>query len=112
MNKVDKLVGVVFFGLIFIGIPCLAWWDFHHPENWEREPVNNPRVYLPVMAFLWCMSRYIVTQIAAGEREARRRARRATLLIRAETLIRQRRRDETEAVLKACKELLPKEQSK
>lgn len=111
MKKLDNLVGIAFFALIFIGVPCKAWWDFHHPENWNREPANNPQIYLPVMAFAWFLSLYIVTRIFIGERKVRRRARLAALLIRAEALVKQHRRDEAAAVLKECEALLSKVQS-
>jgi hypothetical protein len=105
MQKVDKLVGFAYFSLILIGVPCLAWWDFHHPEKWEREPANNPRYYLPLMALLWCFLLYFLLVIASTERRIRKRARFNALLIRAEQLVKQKRRDEASAVLKECQAL-------
>ena len=108
MQKADKLVGIAFFSLILIGVPALALWDFHHPDKWEREFENNPRIYLPVMAFSWCVSLYTVMLIALDQQRKRRRARLVTLLIRAEELVRQQRRREAMAVLQECQALYDK----
>jgi uncharacterized membrane protein (DUF441 family) len=87
MNRVDTwtLTGVlVFVGIVF---PFRAW-------------------YLWAWAAVAVFIAWIAGRIALLERKRKLRARLQALLIRAEALVRQQRRDEAAEVLKECEEML------
>jgi UDP-N-acetylmuramyl pentapeptide phosphotransferase/UDP-N-acetylglucosamine-1-phosphate transferase len=106
MNRVDTwtLTGVlVFVGVVF---PFRAWWDFHHPENWSPGSADDPQVYLWAWASVAVFVAWVAGHIALLERKRKLRARLKALLVRAEALVRQHRRDEAAEVLKECEEML------
>jgi hypothetical protein len=111
MTRGDKCGLTV--ALVILAVVCSfrVWWDFHHPEQWSRDPLKDPRIYLWGWAagavFIGC----IAWRIVLLERNWKRRGRVKALLVRAETLVRQRRRDEAAAVLKECEALLSKVKS-
>jgi hypothetical protein len=108
VSRVDKwtLTGfLVFLGVVF---PFRAWWDFHHPENWSPGSADDPHVYLWAWAAVCMLWAWVGWRIALLERKRHLRARLKVLLVRAEALVRQHRRDEAAAVLKECEELSSK----
>jgi len=106
MKILDNIVGAIFCALIVIGEPILVWWEFAHPENWQHDLTKNPWVILVTMAFTWCVLFFLLTMMALDARRDRRRTRLAALLVWAEDLVRQHRREEAAAVLKECETLL------
>ncbi len=111
MSRVDKwgLTGLLIaYAVVF---PLRAWWDLHHPENWIPGSGCDPHVYLWVWAGLGGLIAWLAWRIALQERQCKRRARLKALLVVAESLVRQHRRDEAKAVLKECEDLLSKVKS-
>jgi hypothetical protein len=111
MNRGDKRALTV--ALVVLAVICSVrlWWDIQHPENWSPGSMNDPHTYLWGWAaggiFIGC----IAWRIVRMERNRVRRWRVKTLLLQAEALVRQHRRDEAAAVLKECEELLSKVKS-
>jgi hypothetical protein len=111
MTRGDKWTFTV--ALVILAVVCSfrLLTDLHHPEQWSHDPLNDPRIYLWGWAagaiFIGC----IAWRIVCMERNDRRRWRVKALLVRAESLVRQRRRDEAAAVLKQCEALLSKVKS-
>lgn len=111
MTRGDKWALAV--ALVVLAVVCSVrvFWDLHHPENWSHDPLNDPRSYLWGWAvgalFIGC----IAWRIVRMERNDRRRRRVKALLVQAETLVQQSRRDEAAAVLKECEDLLSKVKS-
>jgi len=99
--------------LVVLAVVCSVrvGWDFQHPENWSPGSLHDPHTYLWGWAagavFIGC----IAWRIVLLERNRKRRWQLKLLLARAETLVRQRRRDEAAAVLKECEDLLSKMKS-
>ena len=99
--------------LVILAVVCSVrvLWDLQRPDTWGHDPLNDPRIYLWGWAvgaiFIGC----IAWRIVCMERNDRRRWRVKALLVRAESLVRQRRRDEAAAVLKECEALLSKVKS-
>lgn len=106
MNRVETwtLTGVlVFLGVVF---PFRAWWDFHHPETWIPGSADDPQVCLWAWVSVAVYLAWVAGRIALLERKRKLRARLKSLLVRAEALVRQHRRDEAADVLKECEEML------
>lgn len=106
MNRVDTwtLTGVlVIVGVVF---PFRAWWDFQHPESWSPDSANDPHVYLWAWVAVAVYLAWVAGRIAFLERKCKLSARLRALLVRAEALVRQHKRDEAAEILKECEELL------
>lgn len=106
MNRVDTwtLTGVlVIVGVVF---PFRAWWDLHYPESWTPGSADDPHVYLWAWAAVAVYLAWVAGRIAFLERKRKLRARLRALLVRAEALVRQHKRDEAAEILKECEELL------
>ena len=99
--------------LVVLAVVCSVrlCWDLQHPENWSQDSLNDPRSYLWGWAAGAIFIGWIAWRIACLERKDQPRLRVKALLVRAETLVRQRRRDEAAAVLKECEDLLSKVKS-
>jgi hypothetical protein len=97
--------------IVAVVFPFRAWWDLRHPENWSPGSGNDPHVYMWAWAAGGSLMVWIAWRIAFLERKRKQRMRVKALLVRAETLVRQRRRDEAAAVLKECEALLSKVKS-
>ena len=111
MTRGDKWTLKVVLVIVAVVFPFRVWWDFQHPENWSPGSLHDPHTYLWGWAagavFIGC----IAWRIVLLERNRKRRWRLKALLAWAETLVRQRRRDEAAAVLKECEDLLSKVKS-
>jgi hypothetical protein len=108
MSRADKWTLTVVLVIVAVVLPLRVWWDFHHPENWSPGSGNDPHVYLWAWAAVGIFAVCIALRIAIPDRNDKRRARLKALLVRAESLVRQHRRDEAKAVLKQCEDLLSK----
>jgi len=106
MTILDRIVGLGFSAVVFIGFPCRLWWDFYHPEDWVPHTGTDPHIYIWGLPLCWLVCIYVFTSIYKMERKRKRRARLAALLVRAEELAREHRRDEAAAVLEECQSLL------
>jgi hypothetical protein len=106
MGRVDTWILTIV--LVFVGIvfPFRAWWDFQYPQNWSPGSADDPQVYLWAWAAVAVYLAWVAGSIALLERKRKLRARFQALLIRAEALVRQHKRDEAAEVLKECEELL------
>ena len=111
MTHGDKWTLTVVLVIVAVVFPFRVWWDFHHPENWSHGSLNDPHSYLWGWAAGGILIGWIAWRIVSMERIRRRRWQVKALLARAETLVRQRRRDEAAAVLKECETLLSKVKS-
>jgi hypothetical protein len=111
MSRVDKWTVTVVLVIVAVVFPFRGWWDFHHPDNWNPGSLNDPHIYLWGWAATAILIGWIAWRIVSTERNRRRRSRVKALLVRAETLVRQCRRDEAAAVLKECEALLSKVKS-
>jgi hypothetical protein len=111
MSRVDKWTLTVVLVLVSVVLPFRVWWDFHHPEDWSPGSGNDPHVYLWAWAAVGVFAACIALRMVFPDRNDRRRARLKGLLVRAEALVRQHRRDEAAAVLKECEALLSKVKS-
>jgi len=111
MTRGDKWGLTVALAILAVVCSFRLMTDLHHPEQWSHDPLNDPRIYLWGWAagaiFIGC----IAWRIVLLELNRKRRWRVKVLLVRAETLVRQRRRDEAAAVLKECEFLLSKVKS-
>lgn len=111
MSRVDKWTLTVVLVIVAVGAPFRVWWDIHHPENWSPGSLNDPHSYLWGWAAGGIFIVGIALRIVFLERKCKRRARLKALLIRAEALVKQHRRDEAAAVLKECEDLWSKVKS-
>jgi hypothetical protein len=107
MSRVDKwglAAALVFLGVVF---PLRAWWDLTHPENWIPGSGYDPHVYLWAWAAGGVFIACIALRIATCEWKTRRRkVRLAGLYVRAERLIKEKKWQEAESVLRECKRLV------
>jgi hypothetical protein len=110
MTRGDKCGLAV--ALVVLAVVCSVrlHWDFQ-PENWNPGSLNDPHIYLWGWAAGGIFIGWIAWRIVCMDRNDKRRWRVKTLLARAETLVRQRRREEAAAVLKECEDLLSKVKS-
>ncbi len=106
MSRVETWTLTIVLVVLGVVFPFRAWWDFHHPENWSPGSADDPQVYLWAWAAVSVFLAWVAGRIALLERKRKLRARLRALLVRAETLVRQHRRDEAAEVLKECEELL------
>lgn len=111
MTRSDKRGLTV--AIVVLAVVCSArlTWDLHHPENWRHDPMNDPRSYLWGWAAGAMFIGWIAWRIVCIDRKERRRGRVKALLVRAEALVKQQRRDEAAAVLNECEVLLSKVKS-
>jgi hypothetical protein len=111
MTRGDKRSLMV--AIVVLAVVCSVrlCWDLQDPEHWGHDPLNDPRSYLWGWAagaiFIGC----IAWRIVCMDRKERRRGRVKALLVRAEALVKQQKRDEAAAVLKEAEALLPKVKS-
>lgn len=107
MSRVDKWTLTVVLVIISVVFPFRAWWDFHHLENWNAGPMYDPQVYLWAWAAAALVIVYVTVRIVTCERKTRlRKATLATLYVRAERLIREKKWQEAESVLQQCERLV------
>src|SRR5260370_12690454 len=111
MTRGDKCGLTVFLFIVMVVFTFRAWWDFQHPENWSPGSAKDPHIYLWGWGAVAILIGWIAWRIVSMERNRRRRWRVKVLLVRAETLVRERRRDEAAAVLRECEDLLSKVKS-
>ena len=111
MSRVDTWTLTVVLVIVAVVFPFRVWWDFQYPESWSPGSLNDPHIDLWGWAAGGILIGWIAWRIVSMERNSRRRWRVKALLVRAETLVRQRRRDEAAAVLKECEALLSKVKS-
>jgi len=111
MSRGDKWTLKVVLVIVAVVFPFRVCWDFQHPENWSPGSLYDPHIYLWGWAAGAIFIGWIAWRIVSMERNRRRRWRVKALLVRAETLVRQRRRDVASAVLKECESLLSKVKS-
>ena len=111
MTRGDKWALAVALVVLTVVCSVRVGWDFQHPENWSPGSLYDPHIYLWGWAAGAIFIGWIAWRIVPMERNRRRRWRVKALLVRAETLVRQRRRDEAAAVLKECETLLSKVKS-
>jgi len=111
MTRGDKCGLTVVLLIVIVVFPFRAWWDIQHPENWSPGSLHDPQMYLWGWAAGGILIAWIAWRIVCMERNDRRRWRVKALLARAETLVRQRRRDDAAAILKECEDLLSKVKS-
>lgn len=111
MNRGDKRALTV--ALVVFAVVCSVrlGWDLQHPEHWSQNPLNDPRSYLWGWAAGAIFIGWIAWRMVCMDRKERRRMRVKALLVRAEDLVKQRRRDEAAAVLKECEVLSSKVKS-
>ena len=99
--------------LVVLAVVCSVrlCWDLQHPEDWGQNPLNDPRGYLWGWAagaiFIGC----IAWRVVSLDRTCKRRLRVRALLVRAEALVKQHRREEAAALLKECEALMSKVKS-
>ncbi|HYT88175.1 MAG TPA: hypothetical protein VEL76_05610 [Gemmataceae bacterium] len=43
----------VFLVAFFAYAGCVLWYDLSHPEIWDRNPLHDPRIYLPIEAIVF-----------------------------------------------------------
>jgi hypothetical protein len=111
MSRVDKRALAVVLIVVTVVFPFRAWWDLRHPENWMPGSGDDPHVYLWLWGATGVFIAWVAWRIVLMERQSQRRARLKTLLMRAESLVRQHRQDEARAVLEECEVLLAKVKS-
>ncbi len=108
MTRGDKWGLRVALVVLAVVCSCRLGWDFQHPENWSHDPLNDPRSYLwgwaAGVVFIGCLAWRMVCM----DRNEKRRMRVKALLVLAEALVKQQRRDEATAVLNECEVLLSK----
>jgi hypothetical protein len=112
MTRGDKWTLKVVLVIVAVVFPFRLWWDLQHPENWSPGSFDDPHIYLWGWAACAILIGWIAWRIVLMERNRKRRWRVKSLLALAETLVRQRRRDEARAVLKECEALLSKAKSR
>jgi len=106
MSRVDKWTLTVVLVIIAVIFPFRLWWDLKHPENWDANPLCDPRIYLWGWALLGLVIAYVTARIVTCERKTRaRKVRLASLYVRAEQLIREKRWREAEGVLQECEQV-------
>jgi hypothetical protein len=111
MTRGDKWGLTVALGVLAVVCSVRLGWDLRHPEHWSHDPLNDPRSYLWGWAAGAIFIGWIAWRMVCMDRNEKRRMRVKALLVRAEALVKQRRRDEAAAVLKECESLLPKVKS-
>jgi hypothetical protein len=106
MTRGDKRSLAVVVVVLAVVCSVRLCWDLQHPEEWNDKPLSDPRSYLWGWAAGAIFICWIARRIVSLDRNGQRRRRVRALLVRAEALVKQHRRDEAEAVLKECKALL------
>jgi hypothetical protein len=106
MSRVDKCTLTVVLIIIAVIFPFRLWWDLHHPEKWSPGSLNDPHIYLWGWALLGMVIAYVTARIVTCECKTRaRKVKLATLYVRVEKLIREKRWQEAEGVLQECEQL-------
>jgi len=111
MTRGDKRSLAV--AVVVLAVVCLVrvCWDLSHPEAWIPGSLNDPHCYLWGWAAGGVFIGWIARRVASLDRNCKRRGRVKALLVRAEALVKQQKRDEAAAVLKECEDLLSKVKS-
>jgi hypothetical protein len=111
MSRGDKRGLAVALVVLILVCSVRVGWDLRHPETWSPGSMNDPHCYLWGWAAGGMFIAWIARRVVLLDRNSKRRSRVKALLVRAEALVRQHKRDEAAAVLKECEALLSKVKS-
>ncbi len=71
MSRIDKWTLALAVAIAGVAFPSRLIWDLTHPENWDADPMFDPRIYLWGWAAAALIVAYVAARIVICERRKR-----------------------------------------